>query len=159
LLEGHFDMAADVFAATLGAGRASWAIETAIYMLGDCHLYAGRPQEALVAYARGAADARERSARIVVAFQGEGIAAALTDLGRPEEALQALGASDRITGELARPRDVNHGWRAVMAPRIAAARAALGDATADTAYARGMALGTEAVVGLLLGYGVVGSEI
>ena len=155
LLEGRFDEAADVFAATLSNHEKSWAIETATYMLGDCHLYAGRPQEALVAYARGVADAREYSARINVAFQGEGVVAALADLGRNEEALEALGANDTLTGDLTRPRDRNDGWGQVMAARIAAARAALGDPAADAAYARGNALGTEAVVELLLGYGAV----
>ena len=51
---------------------------------------------------RGAAEARERTGRIFVAFQAEGIAAALADLGRHEEALEALGASDTLAGNLAR---------------------------------------------------------
>jgi hypothetical protein len=122
-------------------------------MVGDCHLFAGRPQAALQAYARGVAHAREMGARDDIGFQGEGIVAALADLGREEEALETLGACDTLTGEGVLPREHNAYWGGVMAGRIASARTALGAPDADAAYARGGALGVEEVVELLLSYG------
>ena len=94
--------------------------------------------------------ARDKAGRINIGFQGEGIAAALTDLGRHDEALQTLGACDTLTGAGALPRDLNAFWGEVMAARIASARAALGAPDADAAYERGRARSVEEVVELLL---------
>ncbi len=153
LLQDCFDEAADAFEAAIRRGGGTWAAETPIYMVGDCHLFAGRPQEALPAYARGVADARDKGARVNLGFQGEGIAAALADLGRHEEAIEALGACDSLTGDGAHARDLNSFWDGVMARRIASARDALGEQDADAAYARGRARGVEEVSELLLSYG------
>jgi hypothetical protein len=108
---------------------------------------------ALTAYARGVADARDESARGNIAFQGEGIVAALADLGRHEAALETLGACDSLTGDGVYPRNRNAFWGSVMAGRIASTRAAVGAQEADAAYARGRALGGEDIVELLLSYG------
>ena len=153
LLQDRFDEAADAFEAAIRRGGQTWAAETPVYMIGDCHLFAGRPQAALPAYAHGVADARDKAGRINIGFQGEGIAAALTDLGRHDEALQTLGACDTLTGAGALPRDLNAFWGEVMAARIASARAALGAPDADSAYERGRARSVEEVVELLLSYG------
>jgi hypothetical protein len=130
----------------------TWVDDTCPFMVGDCHLFAGRPQAALPAYARGVVAARDMSARENIGFQGEGIVAALVDLGRHEEALETLGACDSITGEGVHPREHNDFWGSVMAPRIASARAALGAQDADAAYARGGGRSVEDVVELLLSY-------
>ena len=99
------------------------------------------------------AAARDQSGRDNIGFQGEGIVAALVDLGRHEEALETLGACDTLTGEGAHPREHNAFWGGVMGERIESARAALSAQRADAAYARGRALGVEEVVELLLSYG------
>jgi predicted ATPase/class 3 adenylate cyclase len=153
LLQDRFDEASELFEASIRRGGGTWADQTAVYMVGDCHLFAGRPQAALQAYARGVAHAREMGARDDIGFQGEGIVAALADLGREEEALETLGACDTLTGEGVLPREHNAYWGGVMAGRIASARTALGAPDADAAYARGGALGVEEVVELLLSYG------
>jgi tetratricopeptide (TPR) repeat protein len=153
LLHDRFDEAADAFEAAIRRGGGSWAAQSPVYMVGDCHLFAGRPQAALPAYARGVAHARDKGARGDIAFQGEGIVAALADLGRHEEALETLGACDTLTGDSVLPRELNVFWGGVMASRIASARAALRAQDADAAYARGRALGVEEVVELLLSYG------
>lgn len=152
LLQDRFDEAADAFEAAIRRGGRTWVDETAVYMVGDCHLFSGRPQDALAAYARGVADAHDKAARINIGFQGEGIAAALADLGRHEEALEALGACDSFSGEGVLPRDFNSFWGEVMARRTSSAREALGAQVADAAYARGRALGVEEAVELLLSY-------
>jgi hypothetical protein len=85
LLQDRFDEAADAFEAAIRHGGKTWVAETPVYMVGDCHLFAGRPQEALPAYARGVAAARDGSEPVTIVFQGEGIVAALADLGRHEE--------------------------------------------------------------------------
>jgi tetratricopeptide (TPR) repeat protein len=153
LLEDRFDEAAEAFEAAIRRGGGTWVAQTPAYMVGDCHLFAGRPQAALPAYARGAAHARDEGARDDIGFQGEGIVAALADLGRHRAALQTLGACDTLTGDSVLPREHNAFWGSVMAGRIASARAALGAEDADAAYARGRALGVEQVVDLLLSYG------
>ena len=88
-----------------------------------------------------------------MSFQAEGIAAALIDLGRHEEALEALGASDSLTGDDVLPRELDNVWAGVMSDRIASARAALGERDADRAYARGRGWAVDEVVKLLLSYG------
>ncbi len=153
LLQDRFDDAADAFELAIRRGGGTWATETPVYMVGDCHLFAGRAQVALAAYARGVALARDKSARINMGFQGEGIVAALIDLGRHEEALETLGASDSLTGDTVLPRELNSFWGSVMAGRIASAHAALAPQDADAAYARGRALGIEEVAERLLSYG------
>jgi len=153
LLEDRFDEAADAFEAAARRDGGTWAADTTVYMVGDCHLFAGRPQAALAAYARGVAHARDGSARDNIAIQGEGIVAALADLGRHEEALETLGASDTLTGDSVLPRERNAFWGGIMAGRIASARDALRAQDADAAYARGRALGVEEVIELLLSYG------
>ena len=153
LLQDRFDEAADAFEASIRHGGGTWVAETPFYMVGDCHLFAGRPQAALAAYARGVAAALQESARDNIGFQGEGIVAALADLGRHQEAVETLGACDTLTGDGAHPREHNAFWGGVMAGRIASARAALDTQGADAAYARGRALGVEEVVELLLSYG------
>ncbi len=153
LLQDRFDEAADAFEAAIRHGGGTWATEACVSMVGDCHLFAGRPQAALPAYARGVADARDNGARINIGFQGEGIVAALADLGRHEAALETLGACDSLTGEGVHPRELNAFWGGVMAGRIASTRAALGAQGADAAYARGRALAVEEVVELLLSHG------
>lgn len=152
LLEDRYDEAADAFEAATRRGGGTWAAETTIYMVGDCHLFAGRPHAALAAYVRGVADAREKASRINVAFQAEGIAAALVDLGRHEEALVTLGASDSLTGDGVLPRELHASWGGVLAGRIAAARAALGVDEAESAIARGRALGVDEAVALILSH-------
>jgi predicted ATPase/tetratricopeptide (TPR) repeat protein len=153
LLQDRFDEAADAFEAAIRRAGKTWAAETPLYMVGDCHLFAGRPKAALAAYARGLTDARDKPARMDMGFQGDGIVAALIDLGRHEEALEALGACDSLNGEDVLPRERNSFWGSVMAGRLASARAALGAQDADAAYARGRALGIEEVLELLLSYG------
>lgn len=153
LLQDRFDEAADAFEEAIRRDGGNWPAETPIYMVGDCYLFAGRPQPALPAYARGVAAARDKATRVNMGFQGEGIVAALVDLGRYEEALETLGACDTITGDNVLPREHHAFWGGVMAGRIAAARTALGSQAADSAYARGRALGVEEVVELLLSYG------
>jgi tetratricopeptide (TPR) repeat protein len=153
LLQDRFDEAADAFEAAIRHGGGTWAAQQPVMMVGDCHLFAERPQAALPAYARGAAAAREWSSRINIGFQGEGIVAALVDLGRHEEALETLGACDSLTGDGALPRQLNPFWGGVMAAPISSARAALGEQDADAAYARGRALGVEEVMQLLLSHG------
>lgn len=96
---------------------------------------------------------REKATWVNIGVQGEGIVAALVDQGRHREALEALGACDTLTGEGARPRDLNSFWGGVLAGRLAAAREALGAQEADAAYAQGRALSVNAVVKLLLSYG------
>jgi hypothetical protein len=91
--------------------------------------------------------------RVDMGFQAEGIACALSDHGAHAAALEALGASDTLTGDAVRPRDLAPSWSSAVAPRIAAARAALGDDAADAAYARGRSLTVEAVVELMLAFG------
>jgi predicted ATPase/class 3 adenylate cyclase len=152
LLEERFDAAGEAFEATVRRGADTWVASTALYMIGDCHLFAGRPQAALPAYARGVLDARESGSRIDMAFQGEGIVCALADLGEHASALEALGASDSLNGDRFQPREMNSRWGAIAAGRITAARDALGTGEADAAYARGAALGVDAAVRLLLAF-------
>jgi predicted ATPase len=152
-LEERFDAAGDAFEATVRRDADNFAASTALYMFGDRHLLAGRPQAALPAYARGVFDAREGGSRIDMGFQGEGIVCALADLGEHAAALEALGASDSLNGDRFQPREMNSNWGAIAAGRIAAAREALGTDLADAAYARGAALGLDAAVRLLLALG------
>ncbi len=152
LLQDRFDEAAELFEAAIRRDGGTWADQTAVYMVGDCHLLAGRPQAAIQAYARGVAHARDMGARDDIGFQAEGIVAALADLGRHGEALETLGACDTLTGEGVLPREHNAFWGDVMASRIASARASLGAQDADAAYARGRALGVEDVAQRLLSY-------
>lgn len=153
LLEDRFDEAATMFEAAIERGGRTWAAETPIYMVGDCHLFAGRQQAAMTAYARGLINAQEKSSRIYMSFQAEGIVAALIDLERYEDALEALGASDSLTGDDVLPREVDTFWASVMSGRIASARAALGERDADRAYAHGRERAVDEVVELLLAYG------
>jgi predicted ATPase/class 3 adenylate cyclase len=153
LLENRFDEAADAFEVANRHGGGTWATATSVWMLGDCHLYAERPQAALHAYARGVTAARDEGSWENIGFQGEGIVAALADLGRHEEALETLGACDSLTGEGVHPRELNAYWGGVMAGRIASARETLGEQDANAAYAHGRALGVEEVTELLLSYG------
>lgn len=153
LLEERFDAAGEAFEATVRRDADTFVASTALYMIGDCHLFAGRPLVALPAYARGVLDAREAGSRIDMGFQGEGIVCALADLGEYSAALEALGASDSLNGDRFQPRQMNSRWGAVAAGRITAAREALGASEADSAYARGAALGLDAAVRLLLTHG------
>ena len=152
LMQDRFDEAADAFEAAVARGGGTWAAETPVYMVGDCHLLAGRPQAALAAYARGVGYARDTAQRINIAFQGEGIVAALADIGRHEEAFETLGACDTLTGKSVLPRERNAFWGSVMKGRIESSRAALGEPAADAAYARGRTLGVEKAMELLLSY-------
>jgi hypothetical protein len=152
LLEERFDEAADAFEANLAGGSASWSATTAVYMVGDCHLFAGRPETAIPAYVRGFLHARNRTVRIDMGFQAEGIACALSDVGRHEAALQVLGASDTLTGESVRPRELDPFWGGVTEPRVQGSRQALGPVLAEAAYERGRGLGPEAVVELVMSY-------
>ena len=110
LLQDRFDEAADAFEAAIRRGGETWAAETPVYMIGDCHLFAGRPQAALPAYARG----RRRRPRQGRADQhrlpGRGDRRRADDLGRHDEALQTLGACDNLTGEGVLPREHNAFW-------------------------------------------------
>jgi hypothetical protein len=149
-LEEDFDAAGEGFEATVRRGADNFVAATALYMIGDCHLLAARPQAALSAYARGVLDAREGGSRIDMGFQAEGIVCALADLDEHAAALEALGASDSLNGDRFQPREMNSNWGAIAAGRITAAREALGADEADAAYARGAALGVDAAVRLLL---------
>jgi hypothetical protein len=91
-------------------------------------------------------------------FQIEGITAALVDLGRYEEAFEALGASDVLSAPGYRPRDTNRSWAQVVTPRIEAAREALGGANAESAYARGAAMSSDHVVAHVLALAEVGPD-
>jgi hypothetical protein len=138
--QDRFDEAADAFEASIRRGGGTWAAETTVDMVGGCHLLAGRPQEALPGYARGVADALEKGAQVNIGFQGEGIAAALADLGRHDDTFETLGACDSLAGDGAHPRELNAAWNNdVMAPRIASARATLGTRKPPTPHTRGVA--------------------
>jgi hypothetical protein len=137
LAQGRWEEAAAAFEATDGGSGTTWVAEAALSCLGDCQLLAGRPQAALSGYARGLKRAAGLAQRGNMGFQADGVAAALADLGRYADALEALGASDVLTPEGYRPRDLNPDWSRILTPRIEAARAALGPRRADAAYERG----------------------
>ena len=158
LLEDRFDEAASAFEAAIERDGQTWAAQTPVYMVGDCHLFAGAFQAAVSAYGRGLIDAHEKSSRIDMGFQAEGIVAALIDLGRHEDALEALGASDSLTGEHILPRELDTFWASVMSDRIASARAALGEQRADRAYARGRERAVDDVMELLLSFAPAGVQ-
>ena len=126
LLQDRFDEAADAFEEAIrrdgGTGRLKrpstwWA--TATCSRAD----RSRPFRRT----RAASPTRATRPRAVnMGFQGEGIVAALVDLGRHEEALETLGACDTLTGDNVLPREHHAFWGGVMAGRIASARTALG---------------------------------
>lgn len=111
MAQGRWDEAVVAFDATLARGGETWVARSASAYLGDCHLLAGRPAEALLGYGRGLRYALERNELVNAAFQAEGICAALVELGRPEDALEALGASDTLTAAEYRPRETHLAWR------------------------------------------------
>jgi predicted ATPase len=159
-LEGHLLMAAGrwsdaaaAYQATLQAARPTWVAEAAVYMQPDCYLHAGSPLDALPAYSRGLRAALSAGSRSNMAFMGEGIAACLAEMGRAEEALESLGASDTLTGEGYRPRDMMKGWGADLERRIGPARAQIGHDRAHLAYTRGSKLSVDAAVKYMLSLG------
>jgi hypothetical protein len=64
----------------------------------------------------------------------------LAGLGRREEAFRTLGLADTITPTERPLRDSYPAWSGVVAAQLDPARAAIGDAAADAAYAEGRAL-------------------
>jgi predicted ATPase/class 3 adenylate cyclase len=146
----EWDAAATAYEAVLAQPGRAWVQESALYTVGDCHLERGRAAEALRAYGRGVRAALEEGSTLNTGFQAEGVVAALADLGRPEEALEALGATDLLSGEGFRPRDRVAAWRDVLESRVGAARSMLGEAAADAAYARGAARRLDGAVAYLL---------
>ncbi len=145
LAQERWDEAAAAFEATVAGGGTTWVAEAALFVLGDCQLLAGRPHAALSGYTRGLKRAAALAQRGNMGFQADGIAAALADLGRYEDALEALGASDVLAPEGYRPRDRHPHWPRILTPRIEAARGALGPKRAEAAYTRGATISTDQV--------------
>jgi tetratricopeptide (TPR) repeat protein len=148
-----WDAAAAAYEAVAARGGESWVEESAIYMVGDCHVEAGRPADALPAYGRAMRAALDAGRPLDLGFQAEGVAAALADLGRHAEALEALGAADQLVSAGSRPRDQAPAWGALVERKLAPAREALGPAAADAAYARGASRRLDEALALLLAHG------
>jgi hypothetical protein len=146
--EQRWDEALAVFEATV-AGNGVTAM-AALALSADCHLFAGKPAHALSAYARTLQFCLEHGRYTNVGYQGEGIAAALSDLGRHVDSVEALGAADRFTPPGRRPRELSATASATITPRMDVARRALGPEPAQIAYARGAGLSISAAAQRLL---------
>ena len=109
-------------------------------MVGDCWLEAGRFSDAWTSYVRAARHAYVRRDISTLSFQIEGAAASLAGLERREEAFRTLGLADTITPTERPLRDLYPAWSGEVAAHLDPARAAIGDAAADAAYAEGHAL-------------------
>jgi tetratricopeptide (TPR) repeat protein len=158
--EGHRDYAARNFEeAAVALERSSdrattYAGQIGIYLVGDCWLEAGRFSEALTSYIRAARDAHVHRAISSLSFQIEGAAASLGGLGRSEEAFRTLGLADTITPTEQTLRELNPGWGRVVAAHLEPARAAIGPAAADAAYAEGRALPRDKAIEAFFAIGV-----
>ena len=135
--QSRWDEAVVALERTVDRGGTTWLAEAAVCYIGDIHLSTGHPDAALTWYGRGLRAQRDLAALGDMAFQAEGIVAALADLGRHEDALEALGAADTLTAGGFHPRETVTHWGEVMAPRLDASRAALGPEAAEAASARG----------------------
>ena len=144
--EGNLHYAARRFEEAAAAFEAStersttWIGQQDIYVVGDCWLEAGRFSDALTSYVRAARHAYVRRDISTLSFQIEGAAASLAGLGRREEAFRTLGLADTITPTERPLRDLYPAWSGEVAAHLDPARAAIGDAAADAAYAEGRAL-------------------
>src|SRR5206468_1658053 len=144
--EGSLHFAARCFEEAAAAFEAStersttWIGQQNIYVVGDCWLEAGRFSDALASYIRAARRAYVRRDTSTLSFQIEGAAASLAGLGRSEEAFRTLGLADTITPTERPLRDLYPAWSDEVAAHLDPARAAIGDAAADAAYAEGRAL-------------------
>jgi predicted ATPase/class 3 adenylate cyclase len=128
--------------------RTDFAGWTALYCWPDCPLLAGDYALALDGFRAALRGARERAQAPTVAYQLEGIAIALSGLGRHHEALEACGwvASVRQTAGPA----VNPWYKELLSAALARSRAALGAPLASAAYARGRALTLDKAVNAAL---------
>ena len=95
LLQDRFDEAADAFEAAIRHGGETWAAQQPVMMVGDCHLFAERPQAALPAVA----PRPDRRPDVRGPPPGAGG-------GRPEHGGRRPGASGRSR---AAPRSTGHG--------------------------------------------------
>ena len=135
----RFEEAAAAFEASAERST-TWIGQQDIYLVGDCWLEAGRFSDALTSYVRAARHAYVRRDISTLSFQVEGAAASLAGLGRREEAFRTLGLADTITPTEGPLRDSYPAWSGVVAAQLDPARAAIGDAAADAAYAEGRGL-------------------
>jgi tetratricopeptide (TPR) repeat protein len=136
---GRFEEAAATFEASTERST-TWIGQQNIYVVGDCWLEAGRFSDALASYVRAARQAYVRRDTSTLSFQIEGAAASLAGLGRCEEAFRTLGLADTITPTERPLRDLYPAWGREVAAHLDPARAAIGDAAADAAYAEGRSL-------------------
>ena len=135
----RFEEAAASFEASAERST-TWVGQQAIYVVGDCWLEAGRFSDSLTSYVRAARHAYVSRDISTLSFQIEGAAASLAGLERREEAFRTLGLADTITPTEQPLRDLYLAWGAEVAAHLDPARAAIGDAAADAAYAEGHAL-------------------
>jgi tetratricopeptide (TPR) repeat protein len=144
--QGNLHFAAQRFEEAAAAFEAStersttWIGQQNIYVIGDCWLEASRFSDALTSYVRAARQAYVRRDTSTLSFQIEGAAASLAGLGQPEEAFRTLGLADTITPTERPLRDSYPAWSGVVASHLDPARAVIGGAAADAAYAEGHAL-------------------
>ena len=136
---GRFEEAAAAFEAATERST-TWIGQQNIYVVGDCWLEAGRFSDALTSYVGAARHAYLSRDISTLSFQIEGAAAALAGFGRCEEAFRALGLADTITPTERPLRELYPAWSGEVAAHLDPARAAIGDAAADAAYAEGRAL-------------------
>jgi len=113
-----------------------WAIDT---QLGDLAMAAGRPEEALEPYARSLETAEVRGDRLQVLFDLRGMANALAQLGRDEDALEVLGLADEQAVEMGGSTEIAAHLQGDAPVRSALDR--LGPLRAERARARGRTVG------------------
>ena len=75
----------------------------------------------------------------------------MAGLGRCREALRTLGLADTITPTERPLRDLYPAWSGEVAAHLDPARAAIGDAAADAAYAEGRAMPRERAIEAFFG--------
>ena len=136
---GRFEEAAAAFDAATERST-TWIGQQNIYVVGDCWLEAGRFSDALTSYNGAARHPHLGRDNTTQSVQIEGAAAALAGFGRCEEAFRALGLADTITPTERPLRELYPAWSGEVAAHLDPARAAIGDAAADAAYAEGRAL-------------------
>jgi predicted ATPase/DNA-binding SARP family transcriptional activator len=140
----HTEAAAIWSALIADQTRNDFAGRTALYCWPDCFLLAGEYQTALDGYRAALRTARERAYSPTVAYQLEGIAIALSGLGRHDEALEAAGWAGSVR-QTAGPA-VNSWYKEMLDGAMRHSRAALGAPHASTAYARGRVLTLDGAV-------------
>ncbi len=147
--EGRVEEAAPQLALLMNdPGRTDFAARTAVYCWPDGLVASGRNAEALVAYTVALRTARERNEPPHMAYHLEGIAIALSRLGRHEEAIEACGWAESVR-QTAGPA-VSPWWNGLVAGALEQTRAALAAGVADDAYARGRALTLDGAVSAAL---------